>query len=85
MGEDYAAADAILAQADELELEKKALAAQHTEVNNQWAQKMANKRNEVFRAVKTLPSQMKEAREAFIGVAEKAFSAPAAPTAASLL
>ena len=83
MGEDYAAADAILAQSYELELEKKALAAQHTEVNNQWAQKMAHKRNEVFRAVKTLPSQMKEAREAFIGVAEKAFSAPAAPSAAT--
>ena len=83
MGEDYAAADAILAQSYELELEKKALAAQHTEVNNQWAQKMAHKRNEVFRAVKTLPSQMKEAREAFLGVAEKAFSAPAAPSAAT--
>ena len=83
MGEDYSAADTLLAQVEVLESQKKALAAKHTEVKSQWAQKMASKRTEHLKAAVTLPSQMAEARNAFIGVAEKTTSAPAAPKAAT--
>ena len=83
LGEDDDAADAIFAQIEDLESEKKALAAKHTEVKSQWAQKMASKRTEHLKAAVTLPSQMAEARKTFIGVAEKTTSAPAAPTAAT--
>ena len=67
-------------QQQDLESEKKALAAQHTEVNNQWAQKIKSQRKEVLRAAGTLPSLMVEARNAFIGVTEKASFPPAAAT-----
>ena len=83
LGVDEEAADAIFADSDRLESHKKALQTEHTEVNNEWAKRMASKRSEVYKAIRTCPSQMQAARTVFIAAAKMATSAPAAPTAAT--
>ena len=82
LGVDEEAADAIFADSDRLESHKKALQTEHTEVNNEWAKRMASKRSEVYKAIRTCPSQMQAARTVFIDAAETAFAtvAPAAAT-----
>ena len=82
IGVDETAAEAIFADSDGLESHKKALQTEHTEVNNEWAKRMTSKRSEVYKAIRTCPSQMQAARTVFIDAAETAFAtvAPAAAT-----